>query len=205
MALGSARGLAYLHELADPPIIHRDVKSTNILLDENLTAKVADFGLSKLVSEEKSDVYSFGVVMMELITAKQPIEKGKYIVREIKLVMNKSDDDFYGLRDKMDRSLRDVGTLPELGRYMELALKCVDETADERPTMSEVVKEIEIIIQNSGASSSSSASASSSATDFGEKLLYGGTLKKKEARDGDGGGAFDYSGGYSVPTKIEPK
>ncbi|XP_006300598.2 probable leucine-rich repeat receptor-like protein kinase At5g49770 [Capsella rubella] len=236
VALGSARGLAYLHELADPPIIHRDVKSTNILLDENLTAKVADFGLSKLVSDctkghvstqvkgtlgyldpeyyttqkltEKSDVYSFGVVMMELITAKQPIEKGKYIVREIKLVMNKSDDEYYGLRDKMDRSLRDAGALPELGRYMELALKCVDETASERPTMSEVVKEIETIIQNSGTNSSSSASASSSATEFGcvkggEKLLYGGSLRKKEAQDG--GGAFDYSGGYSVPTKIEPK
>lgn len=51
VSLGTARGLAYLHELANPPIIHRDIKSTNILLDERLNAKVADFGLSKLMGD----------------------------------------------------------------------------------------------------------------------------------------------------------
>ena len=57
IALGSSKGLAYLHELADPPIIHRDIKSNNILLDESLNAKVADFGLSKLVGDpEKNHV-----------------------------------------------------------------------------------------------------------------------------------------------------
>ena len=53
MALDSARGLAYLHELADPPIIHRDIKSNNILLDDHFNAKVADFGLSKLMGDVK--------------------------------------------------------------------------------------------------------------------------------------------------------
>ena len=52
IALDAARGLAYLHELADPPIIHRDIKSTNILLGDHLNGKVADFGLSKLLGDE---------------------------------------------------------------------------------------------------------------------------------------------------------
>ena len=51
VALDSARGLAYMHELADPPIIHRDVKSNNILLDQHLIAKIADFGLSKPIKD----------------------------------------------------------------------------------------------------------------------------------------------------------
>lgn len=74
IAFDSARGLTYLHELANPPIIHRDVKSTNILLDENLMAKVADFGLSKLVSDSEqgfvtTDVKGTLVSIYSLITS----------------------------------------------------------------------------------------------------------------------------------------
>ncbi|KAG6556796.1 hypothetical protein Mapa_001742 [Marchantia paleacea] len=101
IALNAAQGLDYLHTFCSPPIIHRDVKPNNILLDENLNAKVADFGMSKSEFEgsqtgistavkgtlgyldpeyssgrqrlnQKSDVYSFGVVLLELITGKKP-------------------------------------------------------------------------------------------------------------------------------------
>lgn len=58
VALDSANGLTYLHELANPPIIHRDVKSNNILLDNHLNAKVADFGLSKLLGDESKGYVS---------------------------------------------------------------------------------------------------------------------------------------------------
>ncbi|CAN6581731.1 unnamed protein product [Malus baccata var. baccata] len=234
ITLGSARGLAYLHELANPPIIHRDVKSTNILLDEHLTAKVADFGLSKLVNDsgkghvstqvkgtmgyldpeyymtqqltEKSDVYSFGVVMLELITARQPIEKGKYIVCEVRLVMNKNDEEHYGLRELIDRNIRNSGTLIGFGRFLELAMQCVEESAADRPTMSEVVKAIETILQNDGMNTNST-SASSSATEFAAskgapKHPYNDGLPKKEFNDSTG--SFDYSGGYAVSAKIEP-
>ncbi|KZV24300.1 putative leucine-rich repeat receptor-like protein kinase [Dorcoceras hygrometricum] len=224
IALGSARGLAYLHELAHPPIIHRDVKSTNILLDENLTAKVADFGLSKLVSEtsehvstqvkgtlgyldpeyymtqqltEKSDVYSFGVVMLELITAKQPIEKGKYIVREIRTAMDKSDESHYGLKEMIDPAIRNTPNLVGFSRFVELAMQCVEESASDRPTMNEVVKTLESILHNDGLHTNST-SASSSATEFGSgKHPYGESLARK--------GAFEYSGGYTLPIKVEPK
>ncbi|CAI0549473.1 unnamed protein product, partial [Linum tenue] len=101
IALGSARGIAYLHHDCSPKIVHRDIKSSNILLDENLEPHVSDFGLAKLLVDEdahvttvvagtfgylapeylqsgrateKSDVYSFGVLMLELVTGKRPTD-----------------------------------------------------------------------------------------------------------------------------------
>ncbi|KAF6151297.1 hypothetical protein GIB67_020619 [Kingdonia uniflora] len=153
IALGFARGLTYLHELANPSIIHRDVKSTNILLDEKLTAKVADFGLSKLTAKrgmyplklkltDNSDVYSFGVVMLELISARQLIEKGKYIVREVRTALYKNSE-HYGLKEITDPGIRNSGILIGFERFVELAMQCVEESAAERTSMSDVVKEID--------------------------------------------------------------
>lgn len=155
---------------------------------------------------EKSDVYSFGVVMLELVTAKQPIEKGKYVVREVLAAMNKNDDEYYGLRNMIDSSLRNTTNLMGFGRFLELAMQCVEDSAADRPTMSEVVKALETILQNDGMATNST-SASSSATDFvaskgASKHPYNDSLPKKDVIDSD---AFDYSGGYTLSTKVEPK
>ncbi|CAL9111445.1 unnamed protein product [Musa textilis] len=233
IALGSARGLAYLHELADPPIIHRDVKSSNILLDEKLNAKVADFGLSKLVSDnekghistqvkgtmgyldpeyyltqqltDKSDVYSFGVVMLELITAKQPLEKGKYIVREVKMAIDADDEEFHGLKELMDHAIQNAAYLVAFRKFAELALRCLEESARDRPSMSDVVKEIEMMLNADGLSTNS-ISASSSATDVGNAMgVPQHPYDSHSRKDVSSSNSFEYSGGYTISAKPEPK
>ncbi|XP_059652149.1 leucine-rich repeat receptor protein kinase HPCA1-like isoform X2 [Cornus florida] len=222
VALGAAKGLQYLHVLANPPIIHRDIKSNNILLDERLNAKVADFGLSKLMGDaekghvttqvkgtmgyldpeyymtqqltEKSDVYSFGVLLLELITARSPIEKGKYIVREVKRAMDKTKD-LYNLHGILDPAIVLGTSLKGLENFADLAMSCVEESGTDRPTMSEVVKEIENIMQLAGLNPNAE-SASTSASYEGASRGYEHPYSNESL--------FAYSGGF-VPSRLEPQ
>ncbi|PIN22238.1 Serine/threonine protein kinase [Handroanthus impetiginosus] len=190
IALGAARGVQYLHDLANPPIIHRDIKSNNILLDERLNAKVADFGLSKPMVEserghvttqvkgtmgyldpeyymtqqltQKSDVYSFGILLLELLTSRSPIEKGRYIVLEVKMAMDTTKE-MYNLQGILDPIVASSTSPRSVEKFVDLALRCVQESGIDRPTMIEVVKEIENIMEVAGLNpNAESASTSAS-------------------------------------------
>lgn len=86
ISLGTAKGLVYLHELANPPIIHRDIKSTNVLLDDHLDAKVADFGLSKLMGEGDKDHVSTEVkgTMVSIVKILSQEKKKKIVFNFLK-------------------------------------------------------------------------------------------------------------------------
>ncbi|KAG8374425.1 hypothetical protein BUALT_Bualt11G0130500 [Buddleja alternifolia] len=170
IAAESAGALSYLHSAASMPIIHRDVKSSNILLDDSYTAKMADFGASRLVPldqtqvttlvqgtlgyldpeyfhtsqlTEKSDVYSFGVVLAELMTGKKPLSPTK-AEEERNLatyfIMSIKENRFFQILDP--RVLRE-GSLEQLQGIGELVKRCLDLRGDERPTMKEVAMELE--------------------------------------------------------------
>ncbi|GER50002.1 leucine-rich repeat protein kinase family protein [Striga asiatica] len=169
IAVGSARGLAYLHHDCSPKIVHRDIKSSNILLDENLVPHVSDFGLAKLLVDEdthvttvvagtfgylapeylqsgrateKSDVYSFGVLLLELITGKRPTDPS-FVQKGLNVVgwMNTllRENRVDNVVDKKC-SDADVDTVEVL---VEIAARCTDANPDERPTMHQVVQMLE--------------------------------------------------------------
>ncbi|XP_062176314.1 leucine-rich repeat receptor protein kinase HPCA1-like isoform X3 [Alnus glutinosa] len=224
VALGAARGLAYLHELANPPIIHRDIKSTNILLDERLNAKVADFGLSKLMGDaeighvttqvkgtmgyldpeyymtqqltEKSDVYSFGVVLLELITARMPIQRGKYIVRVVQTAMDRTKV-LYNLHEILDPAIGLQTSLKGLEKFVDLAMRCVEESGAKRPAMGMVVKEIENIMELAGLNPNAESATTSESYDVNKENAYH-PYSHPYSNEG-----FEYSGVYPT-AKIEP-
>ncbi|KAA8517566.1 hypothetical protein F0562_017804 [Nyssa sinensis] len=206
IALGSAKGILYLHTEAHPPIFHRDIKSSNILLDSKFTAKVADFGLSRLAPvlddegavpnhvstivkgtpgyldpeyllthklTDKSDVYSLGVVFLEILTGMKPISHGKNIVREVNLA-HQSGVMFSIIDSRM-------GSYPSecVERFVALALRCCQDRPEERPSMLDVVRELENILQmmpETGLNISSSSSAYASRDPYISSNVSGGDL-----------------------------
>lgn len=174
IAAGAARGLAYLHETANPPVIYRDFKSSNILLDENFDPKLSDFGLAKLgptgdrthVSTRvmgtygycapdyactgrltvKSDVYSFGVVLLEIITGRRVIDYSR--PSEEKNLVKWARP---LLTDKKkfhlmaDPLLRGNYPMKALCKALTVSAMCLQEDARTRPLISEVVTALEFI------------------------------------------------------------
>lgn len=172
IALDIAYALAYLHSAATTSIFHRDVKSTNILLDENYNAIVADFGLSRSIPIEKShlttkvhgtfgyldpeyfqsnqftqksDVYSYGVVLVELLTGEKAVSSTKFeeekslVINFISAVKEKR------LLDMLEARVCDEAKEEEVLRFAEIARKCLKLIGKKRPTMKEVVFELENI------------------------------------------------------------
>ncbi|GLT31641.1 hypothetical protein SLA2020_063640 [Shorea laevis] len=176
ICIGGARGLHYLHRETKDRIIHRDVKSSNILLDENYIAKVSDFGLSKLgptsasqthVSTqvkgsigyldpeyylrqhltEKSDVYSFGVILFEVLCARPPVIQG-LSKEKVSLAHWARLCYLKGTLDEIiDPYLTDQIAPMALQKFGEVAEKCVRDNGMERPTMSDIVWALEFTLQ----------------------------------------------------------
>ncbi|KAH6798243.1 hypothetical protein C2S52_022797 [Perilla frutescens var. hirtella] len=170
IAAEAAGALAYLHSAASMPIIHRDVKSSNILLDDSYTAKISDFGASKLVPvdrtqvttlvqgtlgyldpeyfhtsllTEKSDVYSFGVVLAELITGKKPLSLAKSEEERnlaTYFIMSVKENRLFQILEP--RVLRE-GSFKQLQAMGDLVKRCLDIKSEDRPSMKEVAAELE--------------------------------------------------------------
>ncbi|CAI9769882.1 unnamed protein product [Fraxinus pennsylvanica] len=170
IAIGTARGLAYLHEGLEPKVVHRDVKSSNILLDRKWNPKVSDFGLAKLLGSEKSyvttrvmgtfgyvspdyastgmlnegnDVYSFGVLLMEIITGRSPVDYSRP-PGEMNLI-----DWFKGMvgsrrGEELVDPLIEIPPPPRtLKRVLLVCLRCIDLDASKRPKMGQIVHMLE--------------------------------------------------------------
>ncbi|XP_022726587.1 protein NSP-INTERACTING KINASE 3-like isoform X3 [Durio zibethinus] len=171
IALGTARGLLYLHEQCDPKIIHRDVKAANILLDEDFEAVVGDFGLAKLLdhrdshvttevcgtvghiapeylstgkSSEKTDVFGFGILLLELITGQRALDFGRAANQKgVMLDWVKKLHQEGKLSLLVDKDIKGNFDRIELEEMVQVALFCSQFNPLHRPRMSEVLRTLE--------------------------------------------------------------
>ncbi|XP_052193944.1 receptor-like protein kinase 7 [Diospyros lotus] len=170
IAVGAARGLEYLHHGCNRPVIHRDVKSSNILLDEEMKPKIADFGLARVAPandimdstlviagtlgyiapeyaytckvNEKSDVYSFGVVLMELVTGKRPVEAEFGEDRDIVQWVCGQMRSHNGVLHLVDAAISE-DLKESAATVLSIALHCTMKTPALRPSMRAVVQMLE--------------------------------------------------------------
>ncbi|KAM7468974.1 hypothetical protein LguiA_007157 [Lonicera macranthoides] len=168
IAIDAAQGLEYLHHGCKPPIVHRDVKSTNILLTENFHAKLSDFGLSRVFPiegdthvstvvagtpgyldpeyytlnrlTEKSDVYGFGIVLLEIVAGRPAIAKSRDNTHIIQWVSATVQKG--DVKHIVDPRLRGEFDVNSVWKVVELAMACVSRTSTKRPTMNYVVTEL---------------------------------------------------------------
>lgn len=170
IALGTARGLAYLHNDCREKIIHCDIKPENILLDENYNAKVSDFGLAKLLNREqsqvfttmrgtrgylapewlmnlaiseKSDVYSFGMVLLEVISGRKNYEPNEVSEKRYFPAYAFQQAERGILGQLVDEKLKGFVCTDELARVVRVALWCIQEETPARPSMVKVVQMLE--------------------------------------------------------------
>uniref|UniRef100_A0ACD5YAE2 Uncharacterized protein n=1 Tax=Avena sativa TaxID=4498 RepID=A0ACD5YAE2_AVESA len=180
IAQGSARGLAYLHLSCEPHILHRDIKSSNILLDENFEAHLADFGLARLVcaydthvttdvvgtlgyippeyahspiATYKGDVYSFGIVLLELLTGRRPVDmcRPKGSRDVVSWVLQMKKEDRE--TEVFHPNVYDKSIEGELLRVLEIACLCVVAAPKSRPTSQQLVSWLDDIAESRAQSS----------------------------------------------------
>ncbi|XP_057453966.1 protein STRUBBELIG-RECEPTOR FAMILY 5-like isoform X2 [Lotus japonicus] len=171
IALGTARAVEYLHEICSPTIIHKNIKSSNILLDTDLNPRLSDYGLASfhqrtsqnlgagynapecakpLAYTLKSDVYSFGVVMLELLTGRKPFDSSKpkqdqCLVRWATPQLH----DINAVEKMVDPALRGLYPPKSLFRFADIIALCVQAEPEFRPPVSEVVQSLVRLVQRS--------------------------------------------------------
>ncbi|XP_034682712.1 receptor-like protein kinase HSL1 isoform X1 [Vitis riparia] len=164
IAIGAAKGLCHMHEYCSAPIIHRDVKSSNILLDTEFNAKIADFGLAKrLVKQgepdtmsgvagsygyiapeyayttkvnEKIDVYSFGVVLLELVTGREPNSEHMWLVEWAWDQFREGKT----IEEVVDEEIKEQCDRAQVTTLFNVGLMCTTTLPSTRPTMKEVLE-----------------------------------------------------------------